>query len=539
MPAASCKIRNTSSFVIAFSLSEWNWTLNPEPQPVIKPSLPAAAALGFSATWLGHASWLLQVGFTRILLDPVLSYSIAPCECLGVNRYTAAPCTVDELPSVDIVCISHAHYDHCDAPFIKKLHVKSKKDGHTTKWVVPLRLGSLLTSSCGIPASQVVEMDWWQATSLDSTASPVQLPEGWNRYKTEHSLPRSQLQGSPSYQDLQRSVQSDAYSHPELPPCIVCIPAQHNAARTPFDRNMTLWAGYAIISPQGRILFTGDTGYRFAPHGVLPDTPEEDALRCCPTFREVGDRLGPFDIGLLPIGAYSPRSFMSSIHVSPEDAVEIHLDTRCRQSVGMHWGTMPLTDEPSTEPPARLASALQRRGLSQDVFTKLKLGGTLGRRGPMYPSHLWTMAATQGDNGAPKHSHSISLPSSSQALPPSSSQTPPPSRAEAARTNSGTQQPTGAIQVQQRHLSAPVHTSIAEETNCAPCGSPVAVDRGASAPAAAPSGPVQVGGSSDELAHSGSHFPTAAAGCTPDAEVEALPAAGRHSEAKETGAAKC
>lgn len=245
----------------------------------MKPAFREAAALGFSATWMGHASWLLQIGFTRILLDPVFSHSIAPCECLGVNRYTEPPCSIEELPAVDIVCISHAHYDHCDASSIHKLHLKSKQEGRKIKWVVPLRLGSLLTGTCGIPKSQVVEMDWWQATSLDSQTTPVDLPEGWKRYQTEHTLPRSQLEGAPSYQQLQRAAQSDPPSNPEIPPCIVCIPAQHNAARTAFDRNLTLWAGYAIIAPQGRLLFTprpargGPRHPRRGRAAVLPDIP--------------------------------------------------------------------------------------------------------------------------------------------------------------------------------------------------------------------------------------------------------------------------
>ena len=166
----------------------------------------------------------------------------------------------------------------------------------------------------------------------------------------------------------------------------------------------------------------------------------------------MGDRLGPFDIGLLPIGAYSPRSFMSSIHVSPEDAVEIHIDTRCRRSVGMHWGTMPLTDEPSTEPPARLASALQRRGLAQDVFTKLKLGGTLGRLGPLYPSHLWSIAATKADDQQlRKTAQSVRQDSTALA----------PGRLPASKTNSGTQRPSGQMQIVQRQTTAPPQVTTA------------------------------------------------------------------------------
>lgn len=66
-------------------------------------------------------------------------------------------------------------------------------------------------------------------------------------------------------------------------------------------------------------------------------TEDETGLTTCPAFKEIGERLGPFDLAMLPVGAYSPRGFMSHIHCSPEDAVAVHQDIRSRRSVGMHW----------------------------------------------------------------------------------------------------------------------------------------------------------------------------------------------------------
>ena len=79
-------------------------------------------------------------------------------------------------------------------------------------------------------------------------------------------------------------------------------------------------------------------------------------------------------MALLPIGAYSPRAFMSSFHASPEDAVEMHVDVRSRRSVGMHWGTFPLTDEPLLEPVERLQEAVKRKGLRSDEFVAIEHG---------------------------------------------------------------------------------------------------------------------------------------------------------------------
>jgi len=84
-------------------------------------------------------------------------------------------------------------------------------------------------------------------------------------------------------------------------------------------------------------------------------------LPTCPVFKEIGERYGPFDLACIPIGAYSPRWFMSAIHSNPEDAVNIHIDIRSRQSVGMHWGTFCLTDEPVWEPPEVLKAELKEK----------------------------------------------------------------------------------------------------------------------------------------------------------------------------------
>ena len=103
--------------------------------------------------------------------------------------------------------------------------------------------------------------------------------------------------------------------------------------------------------------FAGDTGYN----------PVQ--------FKEIGDRSGPFDLAMIPIGAYEPRWFMKDFHVNPEEAVLIHQDVRSKYSVGMHWGTFPLTAEPVTQPPVNLRSALKKHKLSEEEFVALPLGG--------------------------------------------------------------------------------------------------------------------------------------------------------------------
>jgi N-acyl-phosphatidylethanolamine-hydrolysing phospholipase D len=107
-----------------------------------------------------------------------------------------------------------------------------------------------------------------------------------------------------------------------------------------------------------RFFFAGDSGYT-------------------PIFREIGRRLGPFNLSAIPIGAYEPRWFMRNHHLSPEEAVDVHLDVRSKKSVAIHWGTFILTDEPLDEPPKRLKIALERSHRSNEEFLVLKHGETL------------------------------------------------------------------------------------------------------------------------------------------------------------------
>ena len=135
-------------------------------------------------------------------------------------------------------------------------------------------------------------------------------------------------------------------------------PVQHWSARGLSDRFDCLWAGWVAKTEGFNFYFAGDTGYN-----------EKD-------FIETGERLGPFDLSLIPIGAYAPRWFMKTMHVNPEEAVNIHQDVQSRFSLAIHWGTFPLTAEEPGAPPVDLGKALEKAGLSQDEFLAVPLGST-------------------------------------------------------------------------------------------------------------------------------------------------------------------
>jgi L-ascorbate metabolism protein UlaG (beta-lactamase superfamily) len=139
---------------------------------------------------------------------------------------------------------------------------------------------------------------------------------------------------------------------------VTVTPAQHFSARTPFDRNRALWGGFVFEAGPARLYFAGDTGYG-------------------PMFRDIGRRLGPIDVALLPIGAYEPRWFMGVVHMNPAEAVQAHLDLGARQSVAMHYGTFRLTAEGIDDPVRALEAARREREIAPDQFHALDFGASL------------------------------------------------------------------------------------------------------------------------------------------------------------------
>ncbi len=137
---------------------------------------------------------------------------------------------------------------------------------------------------------------------------------------------------------------------------IQSVPAQHFSGRGISDRDATLWAGYVIKNHQGNIYFAGDTGYNPV------------------TFKEIGERCAPITVALIPIGAYKPAWFMSPIHCSPAEAVQIHFDVKASQSIATHFGTFPLADDGEHEPVTELAEALKQSNLPAGKFLVLKEG---------------------------------------------------------------------------------------------------------------------------------------------------------------------
>ena len=140
---------------------------------------------------------------------------------------------------------------------------------------------------------------------------------------------------------------------------IAATPAQHFSSRGIGDRGDTLWCGFALTAAnERRVYFAGDTGYH-------------------PEFGAIGERYGPFDVALMPIGAYEPRWFMRYLHMNPEEAIAAFRALNAQVMVPIHWGTFKLTDEAMDEPPIRARAAWNAAGLPPSGYRQLAHGETL------------------------------------------------------------------------------------------------------------------------------------------------------------------
>ncbi len=267
---------------------------------------PRAVRRYQSATWVGHSTVLLQIGALNVLTDPIWSERASPVQWAGPRRVMPPGVAFDALPEIDVVLLSHNHYDHLDAHTVRRIVHRFSN----ASWLCPMRLGGLLRS---FGVRHPVERDWWETVE------------------------------APMFKAM-------------------CTPAQHFSARGLGDRGETLWCGWTIESDGMRVYFAGDTALH-------------------PEFPAIASAAGPFDLVMLPIGAYDPRWFMQSVHMSPEDAVVAYQALtkgtgHVPPCLGLHWGTFRLTDEPVDEPPRRFADAWRAAGLPEHANWTLAHGET-------------------------------------------------------------------------------------------------------------------------------------------------------------------
>lgn len=313
------------------------------------------------STWLGHAGMLLQLPPLkkgsrpiRIIFDPIFSQRSSPSKYVGPIRSYQPPCKMEDLPPIDLLLLSHNHFDHLDYDTVMSLWRLNKSH---MRFIVPLKNAKWFIE-CGIPEDRVTDLDWWESAYLSGTESP-----GTGRLK------------------------------------VSCTPAQHSSGREASEADAALWSGWYLQyePPEGtpyRVFFAGDSGYqchedpawpprppKSTKHSDLaagsvakvadPDSFPQEKRPPCPAYKEVATRLGTPDLVYLPVAlgatwaylrswfsSYLPPSAVpfprhsagisGAFHMPPWDAVRVLRDltsgprdpaARPPVAVAIHWGT--------------------------------------------------------------------------------------------------------------------------------------------------------------------------------------------------------
>jgi N-acyl-phosphatidylethanolamine-hydrolysing phospholipase D len=175
--------------------------------PLVQSSFfsPRALAKTLGATWVGHSTVLVQLGATNILTDPMWSERASPVSFAGPRRVVPAAVSLDALPPLDLVLLSHNHYDHLDEVTVRALVARNPE----ATWVVPLGVAAFVRAG---GAHNIVELDWWQVMRTGEVE-------------------------------------------------VTCTPAQHFSGRSINDRDLTLWCSWSVRSHDLALYFGGDSAY--------------------------------------------------------------------------------------------------------------------------------------------------------------------------------------------------------------------------------------------------------------------------------------
>ena len=289
-------------------------TAPPQPLPSVRTDLKALPDDRATIVWFGHSSYLLKIGRTHILVDPVFSGHASPVSFLAKAFPGTDVYGVDEMPDmIEAVLLTHDHYDHLDYPTIRKL---KSRVGH---FYTALGVGAHL-ESWGVDAGRITELDWWESCSID-----------------EKGLPMAAGSAVPQF-------------------TLTAAPARHFSGRS-FKRGGTAWASFVLKAGRLNLYLGGDSGYE--QH-----------------FKTIGERYGPFDLAILECGQYGKN--WPYIHMVPEETAQAALDLRAKQLLPVHWGKFTLSLHPWNEPIRRVTAAAAKVGLpitAPRIGEKVEVGG--------------------------------------------------------------------------------------------------------------------------------------------------------------------
>jgi L-ascorbate metabolism protein UlaG (beta-lactamase superfamily) len=167
-----------------------------------------APATGLRVTWMGHSAMLIEIDGARVLVDPVWDQRAAPMQWAGPKRFFAAPLRLEEMPRVDVMLVSHDHYDHLGAGTVRRL--AGMEATAEARWVTPLGVGAIL-ASLGVNQARITELDWTESVRVGALE-------------------------------------------------LTALPARHFSGRSLFNRFETLWASFVLAGPEHRVYYGADSG---------------------------------------------------------------------------------------------------------------------------------------------------------------------------------------------------------------------------------------------------------------------------------------
>lgn len=269
---------------------------------------PAIYALspstGLRVTWLGHSSILLEIDGMRVLIDPVWEERASPFKRFGPKRFFAPPLALEQLPPLDVILVSHNHYDHLGSHTLARLTRLPQASG--AWWITSLGVGAELRR-CGVSPDRLCELDWTEGVRI--TPAGPDTGERWLEIRA--------------------------------------WPARHFSGRGIRDRFHTLWSSFSLRGPTHSVYFGADSG------------PWEG-------FGPIAHAAGGFDLVMLEIGAYD--ELWANIHLGPDCAVETvqHMLTRTGRPallMPIHWGLFDLALHAWDQPIERAVELSQAAGI--------------------------------------------------------------------------------------------------------------------------------------------------------------------------------
>ena len=258
-------------------------------------------ASGLRVTWFGHSSMLIEIDDLRVLVDPVWDKRSSPVNWIGPKRFFESPLPLAELRAIDVVLVSHNHYDHLGEQTIRKL---AQLDAiRNARWVTSLGVAKWLRKF-GVAEEKIVELDWTESVTVTAQKSSEKSCENMT---------------------------------------ITALPARHFSGRSLWDRFDTLWSSFVLKGKRHKVYFGADSGMWEG-------------------FAEIGKHYGPFDLTMLEVGAYN--ELWKSIHLGPDGAAQAFAALGgTGLLMPIHWGLFDLALHGWRQPIERITGLADKAGI--------------------------------------------------------------------------------------------------------------------------------------------------------------------------------